>query len=89
MIEMEKSKDNIKEIIESHCMPGIICHWGTGIVGGERVGYRPDRNDPKTEITADLKALEEKAIHTDNPKKRAELKEAVVNFTESNEDLLK
>lgn len=84
-----KPKDGIKEIIQSRCMPGIICRWGTGHIGGERLGYNPDRRNSKTEITADLKALEEKAMHTDNPKKRADLKEACDNFAEANEDLLR
>jgi hypothetical protein len=79
----------IKEILESGCAPGIICRWGTGRVSGERVGYDLYNRNPKREITADLKALEEKAIHTDNLKKRADLKEACDMFAEANEDVLR
>jgi len=67
----------------------IICHWGTGVVGGERIGYKPGIDDPVTEIRADMKALEEKAQHTDDPKKRHDHKEAIKSFAEAHEDILR
>lgn len=67
----------------------VVCHWGTGRVGGERVGYKPGIDDPVTEVRADMKALEEKAQHTDDPKKRHEHKEAIKSFAEAHEDILR
>lgn len=68
---------------------GIVCRWGTGIVAGQRVGYINGVDDPQTEIRADMKALEEKAEHADDPKKRHEYKEALGNFTEAHEDIVR
>ena len=54
----------------------------------DRAGYHPEKNNPKEEIRADLKALEDKAMHTTNLKKHRQLKEALANFTEAHEDIL-
>ena len=75
--------------IRIYTTSGIVCRWGTGIVGGKRTGYIDGVDNPQTEIRADMKALEEKAQHADNPKKRHEHKEALKNFAESHEDILR
>ena len=66
----------------------VICRWGTGFVAGERVGYIPGVDDPETEIKADMKALEEKQMHEDNPAKRKDLRLALSRFAEAHEDIL-
>lgn len=68
---------------------GVVCRWGTGIVGKQRVGYTDGVDDPEKEIRADMKALEEKAQHADDPKKRHDYKEALGNFTEAHEEILR
>jgi len=66
----------------------VICRWGTGFVGGERVGYIPGVDNPPTEIKADMKALEEKKMHEDNPAKRKDLAVALNRFAEAHKDIL-
>ena len=68
---------------------GVVCRWGTGIVSKQRVGYISGVDDPKTEIRADMKALEEKAQHADSPKERQKHKEALGNFAEAHEEILR
>lgn len=68
---------------------GVICRWGTGVVGGERVGYIPGTDNPVKEVKADMKALEEKLQHVDKPKKRQEYKKALASFSEAHEDILR
>lgn len=67
----------------------VICHWGSGVIGGERQGYIPGVDDPQTEIRADMKALEEKRMHTDDPQKRYKLGETENNFAEAHGDILR
>lgn len=77
---------NVKRI---YTLVNVICRWGTGFVGGDRVGYIPGVDDPATEIKADMNALKEKQMHEDNPVKRKDLALALSRFTEANEDILK
>lgn len=67
----------------------VICRWGTGFVGDERVGYIPGVDNPAKEIKADMRALEEKQMHEDDPAKRKDLILALNRFAEANEDALK
>lgn len=66
----------------------VICRWGTGFVGDERVGYIPGVDNPVKEIKADMKALKEKQMHEDNPAKRKDLTLALNRFAEAHEDVL-
>ena len=77
---------NIKRI---YTPVNVICHWGTGYVGGDRIGYIPGVDNPAREIKADMKALEEKQTHEDNPAKRKDLTLALSRFAEAHEDVLK